>query len=64
MNSKFKEIVVQGCSYMQTVLLTPLMFGVAHIHHLVQMVKFQGIKLTSAIAMVSISCLALHLPQA
>ena len=29
------------------------MFGVAHVHHLVEMVKFQGVKLTSAVAVVS-----------
>lgn len=54
MNWKSKARVVQGYSYMQTVLLTPLMFGVAHLHHLVELVNFQRVQLTSAVAMVSI----------
>ncbi|KAL3143509.1 hypothetical protein ABBQ38_002314 [Trebouxia sp. C0009 RCD-2024] len=44
--------LLQGYSYMQTVLLTPLMFGVAHLHHLVELVNFQRVQLTSAVAMV------------
>ena len=38
----------------QTVFLTPIMFGVAHAHHLLEMVRFQGARLSSAIAVVSI----------
>ena len=40
------------------------MFGVAHIHHLVEMVKFQGVKLTSAVALVCFLYLTLQLSQA
>lgn len=49
-----KAPVVQGYSYMQTVFLTPLMFGVAHIHHLVELVHIQGVQLTTAVAMASV----------
>lgn len=55
--------VVQGCSHMQTVFLTPLMFGVAHVHHLIEMVKFQGVKLTSAATMVSLCTLLCNCPK-
>lgn len=48
------KFAIQGCSFAQTVLLTPLMFGVAHVHHLVEMVKFQGVKLTTAVMLVSL----------
>lgn len=45
--------LLQGYSKKQTVFLTPVMFGVAHVHHLVEMVKFQGAKLLSATAAVA-----------
>ena len=51
---------VQGYSKKQTVFLTPVMFGVAHVHHLVEMVKFQQAKLLSATATVSTPFQALH----
>ena len=56
--------MLQGSSFMQTVFLTPLMFGVAHIHHLVEMVTFQGVKHTSAVALVSFLYLTSQLSQA
>ena len=45
---------MQGYSKKQTIFLTPIMFGVAHIHHLLEIVKFQGARLSSAIAVVSL----------
>lgn len=45
--------LLQGYSKKQTIFLTPIMFGVAHIHHLLEIVKFQGARLSSAIAVVS-----------
>lgn len=36
--------LLEGCSRIRTVLITPVMFGVAHLHHLVELVKFQGLK--------------------
>lgn len=44
--------LLQGYSMKQTVFLTPIMFGVAHAHHLLEMVRFQGARLSSAIAVV------------
>lgn len=44
---------MQGYSKKQTSFLTPVMFGIAHVHHLVEMVKFQGAELLSATAAVS-----------
>lgn len=60
-NGKSKAHVVQGYSYMQTIFLTPLMFGVAHVHHLVELVSFQRVQLTSAVAMVSLWYLTLYI---
>ncbi len=45
---------MQGYSKKQTIFLTPIMFGVAHLHHLLELVKFQGATLSSASAVVSL----------
>lgn len=45
---------MQGYSKKQAVFLTPIMFGVAHLHHLLELVKFQGARLSSASAVVSL----------
>lgn len=43
---------VQGCSVSATVLLTPLFFGLAHLHHLREHVVHQGHTLRLAATMV------------
>ena len=42
----------QGCSVTATVLGTPLLFGVAHLHHLREHVVHQGCALRPALVMV------------
>jgi len=51
---------MQAFSKKQTVFLTPIMFGVAHVHHLLEMVKFQGARLSSASAVVSLPDFCSH----
>ena len=51
---------MQGYSVKQTTFLTPVMFGVAHVHHVLEMVRFQGAKLSSALAVVRLNCCELQ----
>lgn len=51
---------MQGYSKKQTIFLTPIMFGVAHLHHLLELVRFQGARLSSASAVVSLPKICSH----
>lgn len=44
--------MLQGYSHAQSVLLTPLFFGVAHLHHAYDFVVHQGCTLSEALIMV------------
>ena len=46
--------VRQGASFTTTVLVTPLFFGAAHLHHLHDLVHFQRVPLATALAMVGV----------
>ena len=47
-------IVRQGASFTTTVLVTPLFFGAAHLHHLHDLVHYQRVPLATALAMVGV----------
>ena len=46
---------VRGYSMATTVLVTPLFFGAAHMHHVYNLVRHQGFPLTQALLAVSFS---------
>eukprot|EP00891_Asterochloris_glomerata_P009739 jgi/Astpho2/9739/gw1.00149.183.1_t len=46
-------LLLHGAGLRKTILVTPIMFGVAHLHHLYELVRFQGASLPGAALMVS-----------
>ncbi|KAK9814649.1 hypothetical protein WJX72_009245 [[Myrmecia] bisecta] len=47
-------LVLQGFSIRSTVLLTPLLFGVAHLHHCLELVRHQRCKISDAIPVLAV----------
>ncbi|KAG2493102.1 hypothetical protein HYH03_008765 [Edaphochlamys debaryana] len=44
-------LILEGFASLQVVLLTPLFFGAAHLHHVVELVRHQGVPLGTAVLM-------------